>query len=193
MKSLTLVAAVAVLAASVSAQAVDDGKGRIYYTEPIGSTVWTAGSVQKVTWDKTKPCDSQNAGKKLNIALYRNVAGKEQELVPGIGAIGTLDCVNEESTQVNIPANLTTGLYSIHVSTQPLQSYSASFTIKGIDPPVTSTAAPTTPATSAPAPVTTASAAPQTTETKTPSGASSLQIATSLVASLAVAVGALMA
>ncbi|KAG0234897.1 hypothetical protein BGW41_000967 [Actinomortierella wolfii] len=190
MKSATLAVA-ALLVASVSAQNVVDEK-RLFYSEPIQATFWKAGSTHTVSW--TNKCDKVNAGRgPLNIVLYHSTGpeNKTQILVPNIDAIGTLDCLNSNKATVVLPANLTTGAYSIHVDTEPFQSYSGSFTILGIDPPKASDPAPTSaPTTAAPAPV--ESTTPQNQE-KPDSSAGSLKIATSLVAALALAVGTLMA
>ncbi|KAF9373776.1 hypothetical protein CPC16_001661, partial [Podila verticillata] len=72
----------------------------------------------------------------LNIVLYRGTGGKnntEQVIVPNLLPIGTLNCLTSKSATVFLPANLTTSdKYAIHVDTDPLQSYSAPFTINGV-------------------------------------------------------------
>ncbi|KAG0259569.1 hypothetical protein BG011_002554 [Mortierella polycephala] len=139
MKFLTILAAVAISA--VAAQTETESKGRLYYTEPVGATVWTAGQNHTVSW--SNECDPLSYGK-LHIALYLGTGGKEgteQALVPGVDAIGTVDCEGSQTATVFLPATLVTSdKYSIHVSTKPDQSYSAQFTIKGVDPVTTAPA-----------------------------------------------------
>ncbi|KAF9191516.1 hypothetical protein BGZ51_007230 [Haplosporangium sp. Z 767] len=137
MKFLAILATVAISA--VAAQT--ESRGRLYYTEPVGATVWTAGQNHTVSW--SNKCDPESYGK-LNIALYLGTGGKEgteQVLVPGIEAIGTVDCENSQTATVFLPATLVSSdKYSIHVSTKPDQSYSAQFTVKGVDPVTTAPA-----------------------------------------------------
>ncbi|KAF9988840.1 hypothetical protein BGZ75_008466 [Mortierella antarctica] len=188
MKFIAVAAAVAISA--VTAQ-VDEG--RLFYSEPIGATVWTAGKNQTVSW--TNVCNKVNTGK-LDIVLYLGTAtsGTEQVRVPNMDAIGTLDCLNSKSAIVNLPANLTSSdKYSIHVDTEPLQSYSARFTIKGLEPvtsanPATATSAATVP--SAGAGQTTA-APPQATGNQG-NAAGSLKTLGSAAALLAAAVGSML-
>ncbi|KAG0200563.1 hypothetical protein BGX28_006414 [Mortierella sp. GBA30] len=145
MKSIAIFAAVAISA--VAAQSAGADEGRLFYTEPITATVWTAGQSQTVAWSNV--CKEQNTGD-LDIVLYlgTDTSETDQVRVPGIPAIGTLNCLKSKSAVVNIPANLTTSnKYSIHVETEPLQSYSSRFTIKGIDPVTTAPHPRTTPAT----------------------------------------------
>ncbi|KAF9575857.1 hypothetical protein EC968_001240 [Mortierella alpina] len=188
MKFIAVAAAIA-----ISAVAAQD-EGRLFYSEPIGATVWTAGKNHTVSW--TNVCNKMNTGK-LNIVLYLGTAtsGTEQVRVPNMDAIGTLDCVNTKSAIVNLPANLTTSdKYSIHVDTEPLQSYSARFTIKGIDPVTTpSPAAPSAAVPSAGADKPSAPA-PQTTSGNSTQGnaAGSLKTLGSAAALLAAAVGSML-
>lgn len=132
--------ALASIAAVVSAQSPGADEGRLYYTEPTTATVWTAGQNHTVAWSNV--CKSENTGD-LDIVLYRgtgNLNGTEQVRVPGITAIGKLNCLKNKSATVFLPANLTTSdKYALHVDTEPLQSYSSPFTIKGVDPVVTTT------------------------------------------------------
>ncbi|KAF9349782.1 hypothetical protein BGX26_011975 [Mortierella sp. AD094] len=156
MKSIAILAAVA-----ISAVAAQADEGRLYYTEPTSATVWAAGKTQTVTWSNV--CKPENTGD-LDITLYLGTGGRngtEQVRVPNIPAIGKLNCLKNKTATVVLPANLTTSdKYSLHVDTQPLQSYSSPFTIKGIDPVTTATPAPTnattatTIATTTPTPVT---------------------------------------
>ncbi|KAF9426669.1 hypothetical protein BGZ94_006185 [Podila epigama] len=148
MKYTTIIAAAAAIA-TVAAQATED-EGRLWYTEPTSATVWNSGSTATVSWNNV--CKSQNTGD-LNIVLYIGDGTNNQTIVPGIGPIGTLNCLKSKSAEVKIPANLTTSqYYALHVETKPLQSYSAPFTIKGVDPvPAPGTGAPA-PGTGAPAP-----------------------------------------
>ncbi|KAF9168410.1 hypothetical protein DFQ26_008360 [Actinomortierella ambigua] len=201
MKTFAFAAAtIAVLATSASA-AIEDLdptvrdnvlKGRIAFELPGSATVWDAGKTHTATW--TYGCMNPNdTGKEFPIALYHGLGGTDQKLVPNITNVGMLTCVKENGkAAVTLPANLVTSdKYAIWVGTTP-QSFSVPFTIKGIDPPKTST--PVSQPSVAPSPsASDATAAPQTTTEKPPSAAGSLQIATSLVAGLAVAVGALMA
>ncbi|KAF9956934.1 hypothetical protein BGZ72_002347 [Mortierella alpina] len=181
-------------AAAISTVAAQVDEGRLFYSEPIGATVWTAGKNHTVSW--TNVCKENNKGKMLDIVLYLGTAtsGTEQVRVPNMNAIGTLDCFAKKSAIVNLPANLTTSdKYSIHVDTEPLQSYSARFTIKGIDP-VTS-ALPSAAPTGAPVPSAgadkTGGAAPQpSSETKNAAG--SLKTLGSAAALLAAAVGSML-
>ncbi|KAF9542698.1 hypothetical protein EC957_001753 [Mortierella hygrophila] len=150
MKSTT--ALLSVLAASASvvlAQSPGADEGRLYYTEPTTATTWTAGANATVAWSNV--CNSKNTGD-LAIVLYIGTGGAngtEQVRVPGIANIGTLNCLKSKTAIVNLPANLTTSdKYAIHVDTEPYQSYSSPFSIKGIDPPVTTTVAPVAPTTS---------------------------------------------
>ncbi|KAG0358429.1 hypothetical protein BC939DRAFT_528198 [Gamsiella multidivaricata] len=142
MKFLALLSAVAISA--VAAQSADD-EGRLFYTEPTTATVWTAGNNHTVSWNNK--CKSENTGD-LNIVLYLGTGangGTEQVRVPGIEAIGKLNCLKGNTATVVLPANLTTSdKYALHVDTEPLQSYSSPFTIKGIDPPAASSAAAST-------------------------------------------------
>ncbi|KAK3828383.1 MAG: hypothetical protein J3Q66DRAFT_322523 [Benniella sp.] len=129
MKATLAIAAAVTLASAVAAQ----DEGRLWYTEPVGTTVWTAGSEQTVSWQKH--CSSSNSDS-LRVALYHGGAAENvQVLVPGIGDIGTINCKTSLSGKVKLPENLETGkTYSIHISTEPLQSYSARFTINGKAP-----------------------------------------------------------
>ncbi|KAG0052900.1 hypothetical protein BGZ83_001985 [Gryganskiella cystojenkinii] len=191
MKSSAILALAASVAV-VAAQSPGADEGRLYYTEPTGATVWTAGKTQTVSWSNV--CKSENKGD-LDIVLYKgtgNNNGTEQVRVPGIPPIGKLNCLTSKSATVTLPANLTTSdKYALHVETEPLQSYSSPFTIKGIDPPVTSTVAPTVATTSAGAATTSGDATkptpsgPSTTD-KPASGAGSLKtVGTSAVVVLA--------
>ncbi|KAF9362277.1 hypothetical protein BGX34_006484 [Mortierella sp. NVP85] len=129
MKATLAIAAAVTLASAVAAQ----DEGRLWYTEPVGTTVWTAGSEQTVSWQKH--CSSENPDD-LRVSLYHGGAAENvQVLVPGIGDIGTINCKKSLSGKVKLPDNLETGkTYSIHISTEPLQSYSARFTINGKAP-----------------------------------------------------------
>ncbi|KAG0358526.1 hypothetical protein BG005_002208 [Podila minutissima] len=193
MKSIAFIAAAAAVA-TVSAQSAGADEGRLFYSSPISSTVWTAGKNETVSW--TNVCKPENKAP-LNIVLYLGTGAKngtEQVQVPNILPIGTLNCLTSKTATVFLPANLTTSdKYAIHVDTEPLQSYSASFTINGVAPPAT--AGPTT---GAPAPATSSgSANPSQTSTvpaggKTESGAGSLKVVGSTVAVVAAAFGALL-
>ncbi|KAG0289668.1 hypothetical protein BGZ96_006825 [Linnemannia gamsii] len=136
MKSTIFIAATLALSAvAVSAQS---DEGRLYYSSPITPTVWTAGKNETVSW--TNACKPGNK-ESLPIVLYMN-AGKgsdtEQVRVPGLSALGHLNCLKSKSATVFIPENIVTGsTYSLHVDTVPLQSYSAQFTINGVAPPPT--------------------------------------------------------
>ncbi|KAF9901495.1 hypothetical protein EC991_006070 [Linnemannia zychae] len=181
MKSTT--ALLSVLAASASvvlAQSTGADEGRLYYTEPTSVTTWTAGTNATVSWSNV--CKPENTGD-LAIVLYIGTGaanGTEQIRVPGISNIGTLNCLKSKSATVFLPANLTTSnRYAIHVDTEPLQSYSSPFSIKGIDPPVTPSVAPTPSA-----PATTGSAGAGTTTTAGGPGASSNPNADSAAGSL---------
>jgi hypothetical protein len=143
--------ALASIAAVVSAQSPGADEGRLYYTEPTTATVWTAGQNHTVAWSNV--CKSENTGD-LDIVLYRgtgNLNGTEQVRVTGIPPLGKLNCLKNKSATVFIPANLTTSdKYALHVNTEPRQSYSSPFTIKGVDPvvPPTTTAVVPPPSTS---------------------------------------------
>ncbi|KAG0331140.1 hypothetical protein BG004_001803 [Podila humilis] len=143
MKS-TLLLATAIAAVAAQSQGTVD-EGRLFYTEPTSATVWTAGQNHTVAWNNL--CKPENTGD-LNIVLYRSTGGNggtEQVRVPGISAIGKLNCREQKEAMVFIPASIMSGTqYSIHVDTVPLQSYSAQFTIKGTEPEIpASTTAPT--------------------------------------------------
>ncbi|KAF9336512.1 hypothetical protein BG006_008431 [Podila minutissima] len=194
MKSITFIAAAAAVA-TVSAQSAGADEGRLFYSSPISSTVWTAGQNETVSW--TNVCKPENKAP-LNIVLYLGTGGKngtEQVQVPNILPIGTLNCLTSKTATVFLPANLTTSdKYAIHVDTEPLQSYSASFTIKGVAPPAAAV-----PTTGAPAPVTSSAgpASPSQTSAvpaggKTGNGAGSLKVVGSTVAVVAAAFGALL-
>ncbi|KAF9106492.1 hypothetical protein BGX27_009135 [Mortierella sp. AM989] len=197
MKYIALLATVAISA--VAAQAVDESnKGRLAYSEPIGATVWTAGSTHTVSW--TNKCEKESAGA-LEIVLYLGTGGNggtEQVRVPSIPAIGTLDCSKAQSAEVKIPLNLTTSdKYSILVGTKPLQSYSSPFTIKGKDPVTTApaaTAAPTNATSAAPSASAsaTSSNAAGATDSTIPSAAGSLKALGSTAAIFAAALNTLM-
>ncbi|KAF9911229.1 hypothetical protein EC991_004453 [Linnemannia zychae] len=138
MKSSTFIAAtVALSAVAVSAQS---DEGRLYYSSPISSTVWTAGKNETIAW--TNACKPGNK-ESLSIVLYMNAnhgVSTEQIRVPGVRSLGTLNCLKSKSATVFIPDHITTGnTYSLHVETVPLQSYSAQFTINGVAPPTPST------------------------------------------------------
>ncbi|KAF9137054.1 hypothetical protein BGX30_010598 [Mortierella sp. GBA39] len=141
MKSTALIAAtLALSAASVAAQSSSSDEGRLFYSSPISPTVWTAGKNETISW--TNACKSGN-NESLSIVLYMNSgrgSDTEQVRVPGIRALGTLNCLKSKTATVFIPENIVTGTtYSIHVNTVPLQSYSAQFTINGVAPPTPST------------------------------------------------------
>ena len=138
MKSATFIAAT--LAASVAAQSSSSDEGRLYYSSPITPTVWTAGKNETVSWTNTcKPGNNES----LSIVLYMNAghgSNTEQVRVPGLRALGTLNCLKSKTATIFVPENVVTGsTYSIHVNTVPLQSFSAQFTIKGVAPPTPST------------------------------------------------------
>ncbi|KAF9125560.1 hypothetical protein BG015_004870 [Linnemannia schmuckeri] len=197
MKSTT--ALLSVLAASASvvlAQSPGADEGRLYYTEPTSATIWTAGTNATVSWSNV--CKPENTGD-LEIVLYIGTGGAngtEQVRVPGIANIGVLNCLKSKSATVFLPANLTTSnKYAIHVDTEPLQSYSSPFSIKGIDPPVTTTAAPVAPTTTGAAvpptgASTTAAGGPVATGDKSASAAGSLKTLGASAAVLAVTIGA---
>ncbi|OAQ31192.1 hypothetical protein K457DRAFT_136465 [Linnemannia elongata AG-77] len=141
MKSTTFIAAtLALSAASVAAQSSSSDEGRLYYSSPITPTIWTAGKNETVSW--TNACKPGN-NESLSIVLYMNAghgSNTEQVRVPGLRALGTLNCLKSKTATVFIPENVVTGsTYSIHVNTVPLQSYSAQFTINGVAPPTPST------------------------------------------------------
>ncbi|KAF9387035.1 hypothetical protein CPB97_003032 [Podila verticillata] len=135
MKSFTLLLATVVAAVAAQSQGADEG--RLYYTSPTSGTVWTAGKNNTVAWSNV--CKSENT-QDLSIVLYMSTGANndtEQVRVPGLSALGTLNCLKQKEVQVFIPETVKTGSqYSIHVDTKPLQSYSAQFTIQGIEPEV---------------------------------------------------------
>ncbi|KAF9154972.1 hypothetical protein BG015_011468 [Linnemannia schmuckeri] len=145
MKSTAFIAATLALSAvAVSAQSSDEG--RLYYSSPITATVWTAGKNETVSW--TNACKPGNKDS-LDIVLYMNAghgSDTEQVRVPGLRSLGTLNCLKSKTATVFIPKHVVTGnTYSIHVDTVPLQSYSAQFTINGVNsptPPPSTTGAP---------------------------------------------------
>ncbi|KAG0279937.1 hypothetical protein BGZ95_011840 [Linnemannia exigua] len=140
MKATTFIATTLALSAvvTVSAQSSPSDEGRLYYSSPITSTIWTAGKNETVSW--TNACKPGNK-ESLSIVLYMNAGhgvNTEQVRVPGIRALGTLNCLKSKTASVFIPNHITTGnIYSLHVDTVPLQSYSAQFTINGVAPPPT--------------------------------------------------------
>ncbi|KAG0278146.1 hypothetical protein BGZ95_004572 [Linnemannia exigua] len=189
MKSTT--ALLSVLAASASvvlAQSLGADEGRLYYTAPTSATTWTAGTNATVSWSNV--CKDVNTGN-LDIVLYIGTGaanGTEQVRVPNLSSIGTLNCLKSKSAIVSLPANLTTSnRYAIHVDTEPLQSYSSPFTIKGIDPPVTTTALP--PTTTGPA-ATGSAGAGAGASTTAGNGAGSLKTLGASAAVLAATIGA---
>ncbi|KAG0086628.1 hypothetical protein BGZ92_008007, partial [Podila epicladia] len=72
MKSIAFIAAAAAVA-TVSAQSAGADEGRLFYSAPIGSTVWTAGKNETVSW--TNVCKAQNTGP-LDIVLYLGTGAK---------------------------------------------------------------------------------------------------------------------
>ncbi|KAG0260652.1 hypothetical protein BG011_001715 [Mortierella polycephala] len=144
MKAITLLASTIAL----TAVAAQSNEGRLYYTEPTGATVWTSGEKHTVSWSNV--CGDKNKSK-LDVVLYKGVGekgGSEQVRVPGLDSIGYVDCKKKNEATITLPAGLTSGEnYSIHVNTVPLQSYSAQFTIKGVDPAPSSPAPSSTPGT----------------------------------------------
>ncbi|GJJ68728.1 hypothetical protein EMPS_01074 [Entomortierella parvispora] len=180
MKFCILIAAVASMAiASVTAHFTPD-EGRLFYSEPVSASVWTAGETQTVSWSNYCKPGNKEA---LDIVLYMSkdhIPGSTDQMrVPGIRSLGTLNCLENKSAKITLPKGLTTGsTYSLHVNTVPLQSYSAQFTIKGEDPvvvaPVTTTAAvdpaTATATTTAPAETTTGTAGKEDKSTSTGSG-----------------------
>lgn len=195
MKSIAFIAAAAAVA-TVSAQSAGADEGRLFYSSPISSTVWTAGKNETVSW--TNVCRPENTGP-LKIVLYRGTGGKnntEQVIVPDLLPIGTLNCLTSKSATVFLPANLTTSdKYAIHVDTEPLQSYSAPFTINGVAPPTSAVPTASAPATTAPASSGSANpsqTSPVPTGDKATSGAGSLKVVGSTVAVVAAAFGALL-
>ncbi|KAF9928366.1 hypothetical protein FBU30_002404 [Linnemannia zychae] len=192
MKATTALLSVLASASVVLAQSPGADEGRLYYTEPTSATVWTAGTNATVSWSNV--CKPENTGD-LDIVLYigtGNKNGTEQVRVPNIASIGVLNCLKSKTATVFLPANLTTSdKYAIHVDTEPLQSYSSPFTIKGIDPPVTTTvatpvASPAGANPSGSASTTTAGTNPST----SPNAAGSLKTLGASAAVLAVTVGA---
>ncbi|KAG0377647.1 hypothetical protein BGX24_005716 [Mortierella sp. AD032] len=140
MKATTFIATTLALSAAVavSAQSPSSDEGRLYYSSPITSTVWTAGKNETISW--TNACKPGNKDS-LAIVLYMNAGhgvNTDQVRVPGIPSLGTLNCLKSKTASVFIPDHITTGnTYSLHVNTVPLQSYSAQFTINGVAPPTT--------------------------------------------------------
>ncbi|KAG9061651.1 hypothetical protein KI688_007232 [Linnemannia hyalina] len=199
MKSTTVLLSVLAASASVVlAQSPGVDEERLYYTEPTTATTWTAGANATVAWSNV--CNSKNTGD-LAIVLYIGTGGAngtEQIRVPGIANIGTLNCSKAQTAIVNLPANLTTSdKYAIHVDTEPYQSYSSPFSIKGIDPPVTTTVAPvapTTPSAAVPSAsvgsTTTAAGGAAATSDKSTSAAGSLKAFGASAAVLAATIGA---
>ncbi|KAG0029149.1 hypothetical protein BGZ81_004079 [Podila clonocystis] len=173
MKSIAFIAAAAAVA-TVSAQA---DEGRLFYSSPISSTVWTAGKNETVSW--TNVCRSENT-RPLDIVLYLGTGAKngtEQVRVPNLLPIGTLNCLTSKSATVFLPANLTT---------------SDKYAINGVAPPTSAV-----PPTAAPATSSSGSANPSQTSTvpaggKSESGAGSLKVVGSTVAVVAAAFGALL-
>ncbi|KAG0317977.1 hypothetical protein BGZ99_005934 [Dissophora globulifera] len=199
MKSAIIFAIVAISAIAAQSGGSKSDDGRLFYSEPIRATIWEAGKTQTVSW--TNVCKPENKGD-LDIVLYLgsgNLNGTEQIRVPNLSPIGILNCLKSKSATVTLPANLTTSdMYAIHVDTEPLQSYSSPFTIKGISPPVTS-AVPTSSATvpvaspSAPAPGTSsATGSKPSPESKTNDVAGSLKTLGATGAVLAAAIGSLL-
>jgi hypothetical protein len=138
--------------ASVAAAAADP----LFYSTPIATTVWTAGSTQTVSW--TNDCSNSNTTT-LPIVLQQEQPGTTpiQVPVPGLAPIGTLDCAAAGSATVQVPANLPTGsTYSILVTYldstngNTTLSYSTHFLINGVANTTTTTlaAAPSSTATS---------------------------------------------
>jgi len=127
---------------------------QLAWSAPITSTVWTAGSSQTVSW--TNDCsDLSNTTYPI---ILQEQQGANQVPVSGLAPIGTLDCNSAGSSPVQIPATLPTGTtYSILVTNGDGLSYSAQFTINGVNP--TTAAASTTAAATATATATTAATA----------------------------------
>ncbi|KAG0316974.1 hypothetical protein BGZ97_006103 [Linnemannia gamsii] len=166
MKSAAFVAVTLALSA-VAVNAQSD-EGRLFYSSPITATVWTAGKNETIAWTNTcKPGNKES----LNIVLYMNAgngSNTEQVRVPGLPALGTLNCLKSKSATVFVPENIVTGnTYSLHVDTVPLQSYSAQFTINGVAPPTTPSATGTAGEGQGTASATTDVVAPTTTATTT--------------------------
>ncbi|KAF9086625.1 hypothetical protein BGX27_003148 [Mortierella sp. AM989] len=125
MKSFTAVTiATLALASHASAQLLS-------YSEPISSSLWTAGNNATVSW--TNACTDAKGNTTYPITLNHQV-GMYQVQVPNTGVIGTLDCSEPGSTTVAVPMVPQGSTYSILVTNSGNQSYSALFTINSSIP-----------------------------------------------------------
>ncbi|KAG0378399.1 hypothetical protein BGX24_003933 [Mortierella sp. AD032] len=167
MKSITLIALSALaLASQATAQNTTESE-KLFYSAPIGATVWNAGSPAIISW--TNSCKDQ-ANTTFPVSLYQQ-SGTDQVPVPGIPDLGILDCKKPGKLTVQVPVNITQGNnYSILVTYNDVnstQSFSALFTIQSnITGPVTTTLLPTTTA----VPVTTTPSVPTVTTPNKPTG-----------------------
>ncbi|KAF9582868.1 hypothetical protein BGW38_010640 [Lunasporangiospora selenospora] len=196
MKSSILLSAAATLAV-VAAQSKGADEGGLFYSEPITDTVWQAGKNHTISW--TNNCGESN-GQKLDVVLYRATGDNSTTMVrvPGIDALGSVNCVKENKAIVFLPASVAPGpWYAIHVLTKPNQSYSAQFSVSAADPTITTittTAAPssttqaTTSATVSANTTTTATDASRTPTPSTGNAAGSLKALGA--ATMAIAAGA---
>lgn len=200
MKSNLIAAAASMAVATVAAQTTAPDEGRLFYSEPISATVWTAGENQTVSW--TNYCKPGNRDS-LDIVLYMSKdhlpGSTDQIRVPGLRSLGSLNCLKNKSAKATLPKDLTTGsTYSLHVNTKPLQSYSAQFTIKGQDPVVvepvatTSVVDPATATTTTDAPTATTSGPTEVKDKSTSAASGSVKAAiTSTVALVVMAAGSM--
>ncbi|KAF9927656.1 hypothetical protein FBU30_002995 [Linnemannia zychae] len=109
----------------------------LFYSAPIAATQWTAGQPATVSW--TNSC-SDVVGN-TTFPIYLNVQdGLYQVPVHGIPELGYLDCKKAGKTTVQVPATIPQGnAYSILVTINGNQSYSALFTILSTIPGSTTT------------------------------------------------------
>ncbi|KAF9416103.1 hypothetical protein BGZ76_004709 [Entomortierella beljakovae] len=160
MKSFTAAAiATLALASHVSAQLIS-------FSQPISSTVWTAGETGTVSWSNAC-ADPASKNNTYPITLNYQV-GQFQVQVPNTGHIGFVDCTKAGTTSVKVPLVPQGSTYSILVVNGAVQSYSAQFTINSSIPGNTTTGTTAT-ATTTTAMTTTTAVTTSTTGTTSPS------------------------
>ncbi|KAG0234896.1 hypothetical protein BGW41_000966 [Actinomortierella wolfii] len=191
MKSI-LIACVAAIAVASAQKPTKD----IHFTEPISTTVWTAGKNHTVSWKYL--CDWADPSKLIPINLL--VApdpklSKQKVPVSGVNPIGFLNCTSGKSASVAIPPTVASGtVYGIMSPTGGENSWSADFTIQGSGPIPSATLLPTSSAvaTTATLPATQIQATRTATNAPTPTGAaSSVKAGSALALAVVAAIGSL--
>ncbi|KAG0309921.1 hypothetical protein BGZ98_000009 [Dissophora globulifera] len=103
MKFIFFIAQLILSATVIQAASTGSPVGRLFFTQPLRGTVWTAGHNQTIKW--TNVCKPGNPSN-LEIILYMRPNDTIQVPVPGIGSLGELNCSRPGHVTVLLPASI---------------------------------------------------------------------------------------